>query len=77
MAQYNDQEQGAKPTAGEAEVPKTAALDRKPGAPYSAMLQIILLIKSQETIHHFGTTAGDCAKQLDFSEAGQQIVSGE
>lgn len=39
---------------------------------YSAMLQIILLIESQETIHHLGTTADDCAKQLDFSEAGQQ-----
>ena len=77
MAQNSNREQGAKTTAVEAEVPKTAASDRKSGAPYSAMLQIILLIESQETRHHLGTTADDCAKQLDFSAAGQQTVSGE
>lgn len=77
MAQNSNREQGAKTTAVEAEVLKTAALDRMSGAPYSAMLQIILLVESRETIHRLGTTADDCAKQLDFSEAGQQTVSGE
>jgi len=62
----------AKTTAVEADEPKTAASETKSGAPYSAMLQIILLIGSQETIHHLGTTEDDCAKQLDFFECGQQ-----
>lgn len=45
---------------------------RKSGAPYSAVLQFILLTESQDTIHHLRTTADDCAKHLDFSVPGQQ-----
>lgn len=60
MAHNSNQEQGAKPTAVEAEGPKTATLDRNPRALCSAKLQITLLIESQETIHHLGATADDC-----------------
>lgn len=54
MSQNSNWEQRVKTTAVEAEVPKTAALDTKSGAPYSEVLQIILLIESQETTHHVG-----------------------
>lgn len=39
-------------------------------------IQIMLLIESQETLHHLGTTADD-SETVEFSEAGQKIVSGE